>query len=550
MLITTIPSDCLREICGQWRVGDSLQALVGGQLFSNVDVSSFDNPGDIYLSTSTNVILEDCALMKWIEQQANKGITVGCQWASDYQCGAISLSGGNFKEFTVSTDALMDLQKALLLEQIDASEIDALRNEGKTEEEIEEILWEWSDDYRVEVRDGLQIEFLRSVHEGNQNLSEYPYFKMLTDLNCEWEVNDLPNMTSTAERLLTPIDYDSPEQIDSIFRQQDGEFWKVHRDRIHGMLKSLPEDYKNRGDVFKQIIPNVAAWVLEYAGPVVRSDKDVLRLAIEADKTHGYGASALEFADPEVFKDHEFLVETLTRQKSEYYNLPHALKTDRELLKIVLKQGLRLPEEVSTDRELVEIYVASGDSFVYNRIPDELASDPKLAKIYIRHGGDYSSLPCTLKTDLGTLIDYLAHYDFDQDNLLKTYDLEKALESHLSLDDWNSATLTPRFVSVCLDVTPRFFCMLRYGHLSLGEWHQLIKQYNPIAYGSRVLLLKLALTLRSELNDSTLFDQLNTDSQLKKISDKFEDTPHIEMIRTTLMTVELEILEKGTTQKT
>lgn len=142
MLITTIPSQCLREICGHWRVGDSLQALVGGQLFSNVDVSSFDDPDDIYLSTSTSVILEDCALMKWIEQQSHEEITLGCQWAGDYQCGAISLSGGNFKEFTVSTDALMDLQKALLLEQTDASEIDALRIDGRTEEEIEEILWE------------------------------------------------------------------------------------------------------------------------------------------------------------------------------------------------------------------------------------------------------------------------------------------------------------------------------------------------------------------------------------------------------------------------
>jgi len=83
--------------------------------------------------------------------------------------------------------------------------------------------------------------------------------------------------------------------------------------------------------------------------------------------------------------------------------------------------------------------------------------------------------------------------------------------------------------------------MLRYDHLALGEWHQLIKQYNPLAYGSRALLLKLALTLRSELNDSTLFDQLN---ELPDIDT--EDPQIIEAIqqaKTSMMELELEVLE-------
>lgn len=351
MLITTIPPKKLKEICSQWKQGDGLQELVGGQLFATVESIEFDDSEDIYLITSTSSVLEDCALMLWIRQQTDEQITVGCQWAGDYRCSAIALTNGLFKEFTVSTESLLDLQKALLLEEIDTSEIDELRDRGNSEEEIEKILWEWSDDYRVEARDGLQLEFLRSVHEGNSRLTDYAYFKKLSELGCEWQVNDLTDMATAAGQLLRLIDYDDPEFIESTFDRQGDESWKQHRDRIHRVLSNLPEALRDRKDLFKQIIPNVAAWVLQYAGPQVRSDKDILWLAIEADQTHGYSPSTLKYAEKEVFEDRGFLKEVLTHQKDEYHNLPQTLKTDRELLKIVLKQGLDLPLEVSKDRE-------------------------------------------------------------------------------------------------------------------------------------------------------------------------------------------------------
>ena len=130
----------------------------------------------------------------------------------------------------------------------------------------------------TESRDGLQTAFLRSVHDGNHDLTDYAYFKMLSDLGCEWQTNDLPDMATSAGKLLKPIDYDDPEYIDSIFGQQSDEFWKLHRDRIHGVLSNLPEELKDRKDLFRQIIPNVAGWVLEYAGPEVRSDRISLGL--------------------------------------------------------------------------------------------------------------------------------------------------------------------------------------------------------------------------------------------------------------------------------
>ena len=512
MLISTIPPKCLKAICNQWKQGDDLQNLVGGQLFGTIDSVNFDNPDEIKFSTSTNIVLEDCALMLWIQQQADEPITVGCQWAGDYQCGAFALAKGVFKEFTVSTEALMDLQKALILENTDTSEIDELREQGNSEEEIDEILWEWSDDYRVEARDGLQTAFLRSVHDDNSNLTDYAYFKMLSDLDCEWQINDLPDMAESAGRLLKPIDYDDPEYIDSIFGQQSDEFWKLHRDRIHGILSNLPEELKDRKDLWKQIIPNVAAWVLEYAGPAVRSDKDILRLAMEADKTHGYAPSALEYATAEVFEDREFLEEVLTQQKDEFYNLPEALQKDRELLKFVLVRGFPLPEGFSTDRELVETYVSSGDTWVYNHIPDDLASDPELAKIYIRHGGTWSSVPEPLRKQWNLMKVFIQNYDFKQDYVSIDYELTDHLGIECSSYERSSKIrLDLDFIMKCLDVNPDFSQALKFTWInSKNQVLSLFTDHNLINYklDKSVVLGVVLLFRKSEHSTAKWYQEL------------------------------------------
>jgi hypothetical protein len=83
--------------------------------------------------------------------------------------------------------------------------------------------------------------------------------------------------------------------------------------------------------------------------------------------------------------------------------------------------------------------------------------------------------------------------------------------------------------------------MLNYNHLTLSEWDQLVKQYNSLAYASRLLQLKLALTLKSELNDSILFDQLN------KLTDIDSEDPQvveaIQQAKMGMMELELAILE-------
>src|SRR6056297_1487515 len=207
MLLKTIPFDDLLSVCGKWKSGDSLQDLIGGQLFGVVESIELDHSDEIGLITSSNIALEDCALMLWLAKQLSDTSTVGCFWSGDYQSGVFTLHKGRFIELSFSTEVLLKLQKSLLLNQIDSAEIDDLREQGLTEDEISNTLEEWSDNYRVEARDGLQSEFLRSIHDENLDLTSYPHFKILSELECEWSINDLPNMVRDAGDLLIPLDY-------------------------------------------------------------------------------------------------------------------------------------------------------------------------------------------------------------------------------------------------------------------------------------------------------------------------------------------------------
>ena len=143
--------------------------------------------------------------MMWIADRINSSATIGCQWGGDYRVGACALHKGVFSNFTVSVDALLSLQEQLYLDQAVEEELKALQDECETEDDYESALFEWADEYRVEARDGLQLDFLRSVHEENKNVTDYPYFKRLSDLGCEWEITNLPDMKQSAGKILDPI---------------------------------------------------------------------------------------------------------------------------------------------------------------------------------------------------------------------------------------------------------------------------------------------------------------------------------------------------------
>lgn len=335
MLIRTIPSQYLAEICQNWKEGDSIQSLVGGQLFGKIEFSQINTKEDGYLRTSEDRnILADCALMMWLAEQSKENFTVGLQWAGDYHCGALALSNGKFTEFIVPTDTIMEFQKQLcLMDEFNKNEIKDLRDQGKTEQEIEDFISECSDDFRVEARDTLQEDFLKAIHD-NLNLADLNYFKILSNLGCKWEVNQLPEMSKNAKQLLQPINYNDLNIVEQTFKCTENEHWKQHRDRVHSTLGQLPKEFKNNHEIFKKIIPHVASWVLQYSGPSVRSDKEIIMLAIKADKKHNYAPECLTYAEPEIFNDKIFLKKVLKEQPEEFRNLPEKLKKDESLLQL------------------------------------------------------------------------------------------------------------------------------------------------------------------------------------------------------------------------
>jgi hypothetical protein len=204
MLITTLPATHLSDLCKDFKVGEELRKIVGGQLSGTIEKINFGDYNNPYLITSTSSVLEDSAFMLWIADRIDSSATIGCQWGGDYQIGACALHKGVFSHLTVSVDALLDLQVHLYLDQAENEELKALRDESETEDDYESALFDWADEYRVESRDGLQLEFLRSIHEENKNVTDYPYFKRLSVLGCEWEISTLPEMTHSAGQLLEP----------------------------------------------------------------------------------------------------------------------------------------------------------------------------------------------------------------------------------------------------------------------------------------------------------------------------------------------------------
>ena len=204
MLITTIPATHLSNLCKDFKMGEELREIVGGQLSGTTEKINFGDDNNPYLITSTSSVLKDCALMLWIADRIDSSATIGCQWGGDYQIGACALHKGVFSNLTVAVDSLLNLQEQLYLDQAEEEELKALRDECETEDDYERALCDWADEYRVEARDGLQLEFLRSVHEENKNVTDYPYFKRLSVLGCEWEITTLPDMIQSARQLLEP----------------------------------------------------------------------------------------------------------------------------------------------------------------------------------------------------------------------------------------------------------------------------------------------------------------------------------------------------------
>ena len=505
MNITSIPAAFIATQCRRLTPEDTLEELVGGQLFGSLHwYLNEENLDDYpYIATNEGGTRADLALMLWLADQAIEPVTLGYLWDGSTQAGIIVLRDGELVQYTLAHEAIHELQKHIFLESGDApiDEITQLRNDGKSEDEIDTLIFERSEDYYLHVLDELQLEFLNALHLGDNDLAKYPFLKMLIENGHTWASEELEGVISSARTLLQPIDYDDPQSIQAAFTSNGCEFYTGDRYRVKRVLQQMPDQYRDRQDVFEQIIPLIAAWPLELAGISVRSNPDIIRMGVEADKRNGYAPSALKYVDDSVLQNLDFLTEILAMQPTEYYNLPDTLKENRELIKVVVKSGLWVTDDIGSDPELLKLFASSGSRNVYFHIPAAAQNDPNLARLYIENGGEWTALPESLKDNLGLFDCYLSLFPFGTDAAEnQMFELTSALKHLFKIESWANCPLDPDLVAHCLSINLGVAGALRYSHLeSLDHWQRILNQFDIAPYiNDHTMLFSLAWSLRKE----------------------------------------------------
>jgi hypothetical protein len=210
MNITSIPAEFIATYCRRLKPADTLQELVGGQLFGSLHwYINEENLDDYpYIATNEGGKSADLALMLWLADQATQPVTLGYLWDGSTQAGIIVFRDAKLVQYTLAHEAIHELQKQIFLESDDApiNVIAQLRNNGKSEDEIDTLIFEQSEDYYLHVLDELQLELLNALHVGADDLSKYPFSKMLRENGRTWETEDLVNVIGSVRALLQPID--------------------------------------------------------------------------------------------------------------------------------------------------------------------------------------------------------------------------------------------------------------------------------------------------------------------------------------------------------
>ena len=325
-MITVIPKESFGEVFPNWKAGDKVSRLTASCVAGSISYISQDDHYP-YVTFNNSSVKDEYALMLLLSKQ-HAGVSFGYFWDAGFQIGCVAYVNEYFLEFTVSEDDLYEYTKAFL---IDASEYD----EETEEDDITER--------RVDCRDALQLNFLEYVAKQSpenyqlyelvpSELSVVPGFTLGNGFELEFEITILENLADDLEIYLKPLDYEDLDSVKSLYKQGHSEYWKIHRDRVRGYLKELPNEYHDDMEFFKAIIPLVAAWVLEYAGDNVRSDKSIIEMAVQSDIDNGYGASALEYANIDLLLDFDFIKAILKKQHNELMNLKNRAKANPELI--------------------------------------------------------------------------------------------------------------------------------------------------------------------------------------------------------------------------
>ena len=544
MPISIIPSSVLEDIAKDWKNGAAATEVFGGQLIGQIrlDGSLYSRepswhegtlePGSFHTSEGSE--LQDFAMMLWLSRCPQIGDATICRcWDAGYGVGADTLNKGVFVQLSVPEESVELLSNRQLLVQYDLESTEELEGceellgelKELYEEQIEEgglepcdFISEFAQEYRSQARDDIQQAFLHAMHDSVADLSKVTPFDELKKMGGGWSLSQIDDWQESAEAFLKPIDFDDPNSISLAFSKLPEEHWKQHRSRVRSLLSNLPEESKNNADVFRAIIPEVAAWVLEYAGPDVCSDPTLIDLAVEADLEHGYGATALKYASEALRRDEGWVLEVLKKQPTEYRNLPDEMRAKKDFaVKFAAGGNLWdcIPEELIKDRDVLKAYVESNPSFPYSSIPEDCHDDLELAEAFINAGGNFGLVPSQLQVSSDLFLLYLSNAN---KRGLSGNDIRFAFDRYLESTGLEKTEIPIDFVRACIQTNQNILGVLDLSPFSADELVKFATTIEALNVGHKFKVLKV-LAEKAPCENATLTLIADIKSELQSSAD-------------------------------
>ncbi len=435
MPIKIIPTSVLEDIAADWEGSEEAVNIFGGQLTGQIQLfgslaskepiwpGNIVEPGNFQIFGGSE--LQDRAIMLWLSNCRQIGESTICRcWDNGYDVGADAVKDSVFRQLSVPETSIELLMTRQLLNQFGLEKEEELAGCEKLLGEIRELyekelegpdlepmdfIAEFSQEFRAAARDEIQEAFLNAIHSSSVNLLEFAPFSYLKENGGDWEVSTIEDWSETAEFLLKPIDFQDPKSIALAFAQLPEEHWKQHRTRVRALFNNLPEPSRNNIELFRSIIPHVAAWVLEYASEKIRSEPDIIYLAVESDLRNNYSATAMKYASEAIKRNQDLVARVLDIQPEEYGHLPIEMRAKKDFAVKYAASGElgSIPEHLIEDIDVLKAYVGAKPSFAYRLIPEIFHEDLELAEAFLNAGGDFTELPSKVSANRNLFVIYI-----------------------------------------------------------------------------------------------------------------------------------------------
>lgn len=493
-ILYSYPMSFLNVVCSSWTVNVRLRKALDGNVDGRATFYN-DNEEDTHVLLECN-LHSALAAMHFLSLKADKALMgFSISYEGGDGIGAISLKNGKYVKMTILEEHLLALS---------SSEVD----------EDDEYKDDTISENRVMWRDTLQTSFGEyfAKHGNIDELNLVDPFVAFAEVGGTPIFEELSDITEIVKQLLSEkIDWNDVESLRSFVMQKPDEFWKDHRRRVREFMEDAPEDALNDPSVFKAIIPEVSGWLIEYGSDSIRSNKEIARLGLEADKENGWGANVLEYVSPKLQKDREFLLEAVKFAPNEFYNLPQELRQDIEFI-IAAGSDVysSLPDDIQSDKDVALAYARSaGDGgFGIRWLHESLKGDKDIAKAFLEAGGEFASLPVTHHGDDELFLVFLENYKEEYPN--SNYKLSSSFEKWAP----NGKFLSIELVKECLNHLPKFASMLTSKNLKLEDWANLLKEYDIQDYIDTNTMLELAVPLKWDFDVPVLWKRLQIDGVL------------------------------------